>query len=563
MQFVPDNPLIVQSDRTLLLETMGPHFAAARDELARFAELVKSPEYMHTYRLNSLSLWNAAAAGMDADAVVGALERWAKYPVPPGVPVHVRETMGRFGKLVLERGDDGHLVLRAANRVLMKELRGLRKVKPLLGRVLDPERCQIHTADRGEVKRALIQAGHPVRDQAGFVDGAPLAVALAQPSGSGQDWEPRAYQNDAIDAFLAGPDGEGGSGVVVLPCGAGKTIVGILALVRMGMKTLILCTNTTALRQWRDEILARTSLEPDEVGEYSGNRKDLAPVTLTTYQMLTWRPSKTADFVHFGIFDRDDWGLIIYDEVHLLPAPVFRSVARIQARRRLGLTATLIREDGLEKDVFALIGPKRFDVPWKDLERQGWIATARCVELRVPLPASDRLAYATAEERDRYRLASTNRSKNGVVERIIEEHRDGRLLVIGMYLAQLEALAKASDAPLITGDTPQSQRDALFQAFRDGSHRVLVLSKVGNFSVDLPDATVCIQVSGTWGSRQEEAQRLGRVLRPKSDGATAWFYTVVTKDSVEQDFAERRQLFLAEQGYSYEIRVVDDTGTDP
>ena len=557
MHFVPENPLIVQSDRTLLLETMGPHFAAARDALARFAELVKSPEYMHTYRLNALSLWNAAASGLTADTVVGALERWAKYPVPPGVPAHVREVMARYGRLVLARDEDGGLVLTAATPVLMRELRGLRKIKPLLGRSLGPSASRIAEADRGELKQALIQAGHPVQDQAGFVDGAPLAVGLRQPARSGREWAARSYQEQAVDAFLAGPDGAGGSGVVVLPCGAGKTIVGILALARMGMNTLILCTNTTALRQWRDEILERTSLTEDEVGEYSGDRKELCPVTLTTYQMLTWRPSKTADFVHFSLFDRDDWGLILYDEVHLLPAPVFRSVARIQARRRLGLTATLVREDGLEKDVFALIGPKRFDVPWKDLERQGWIATARCVELRVPLSGNDRLDYAVAEERERYRMASTNPAKLDQVRAILDENPDERVLVIGMYLDQLQAIAAAAGAPLITGETRQSTRDALFQAFRDGEHRVLVLSKVGNFSVDLPDATVCIQVSGTWGSRQEEAQRLGRVLRPKEDGATAWFYTVVSRDTVEQDFAERRQLFLAEQGYAYDIRVVD------
>lgn len=560
MQFVPENPLIVQSDHTILLETQGPHFAAARDELARFAELVKSPEYMHTYRLNALSLWNAASAGLTADEAVETLSRWAKYPVPPGVPAHVRETMGRFGRLQLHRDDDGGLVLEAHTALLMRELRGIRKVKPFIGPRIDPTHSRIDEAHRGELKQSLIKAGHPVQDLAGFVDGTPLDVALRQPSLRGQTWEARAYQHQAVAAFLAGPTGtsvDGGSGVIVLPCGAGKTIVGIMALAKMGMNTLILCTNTTALRQWRDEILDRTTLTEDDVGEYSGSRKHICPVTLTTYQMLTWRPSKTAEFVHFSLFDREDWGLIIYDEVHLLPAPVFRSVARIQARRRLGLTATLVREDSLETDVFALIGPKRFDVPWKDLERQGWIATAHCVELRVPLQGGDRLDYAVAEERDRYRIASTNPAKLGVVANILTEWTGARILVIGMYLHQLRLIAEAHGAPLITGKTPQSKRDQLFNEFRSGEHKVLVLSKVGNFSVDLPDATVCIQVSGTWGSRQEEAQRLGRVLRPKEDGGSASFYTVVSRDTVEQDFAERRQLFLAEQGYAYTIQIAD------
>jgi DNA excision repair protein ERCC-3 len=551
MQYRPENPLVVQSDRTLLLETMGPHFAAARDLLARFAELVKSPEYVHTYRLSPLSLWNAASSGLDVEGVVAALHQWSKYPVPPDVPVWIRDIMGRYGRLVLTREGD-QLRLTADDAVRMAEVRSHRRVRPLLGVALDPTTSTVKVGDRGALKQALVQAGHPVRDLAGFLDGDALDIAL---DGEGDGWELRRYQRGAVEAFLAGPSGEGGSGVVVLPCGAGKTIVGIAAMASLGMKTLILCTNTTALRQWRAEILARTTLDPDEVGEYSGHAKEIAPVTLSTYQMLTWRRSKDADFEHFDLFDQQKWGLVIYDEVHLLPAPVFRTVAWLQALRRLGLTATLVREDGHEGDVFALIGPKRYDVPWRELESQGWIATARCAELRVPMPADLRLDYATAEDRARFRIAATNPEKLAVVRDLVGRHPGARTLVIGVYLDQLHEVAADLGAPVLTGETRQADRDAMYAAFRDGETPVLVISRVGNFSVDLPDAAVAIQISGTWGSRQEEAQRLGRVLRPKADGGDAYFYTLISQDTVEQDFGAKRQLFLAEQGYQYTIEA--------
>lgn len=558
MEFRPANPLIVQSDHTLLLETLGPHFAAARDALAPFAELVKSPEYMHTYRLTALSLWNAASAGMSVDEVVEALSQWSKYPVPPNVPAWVRDTMGRFGRLELLRSkDDGTLVLVADDPLFMMEVRGSRGIPDLLGDALDEVSNRIDEGYRGMLKQALVKAGYPVRDLAGYVDGDHLAVSL-QDVGGGGDWSLRDYQEQAVDAFLAGPDGrgQGGSGVVVLPCGAGKTIVGLTSMVKLGMRTLILCTNVTALRQWRDEIIARTSLTEDEVCEYSGSSKVVGPVTLTTYQMLTWRRSKESEFVHFGLFDQENWGLVIYDEVHLLPAPIFRTVARLQARRRLGLTATLVREDGHQGDVFALIGPKRFDMPWKDLEHQGWIAQAICTEIRVGMSDDLRMAYALADDRERYRVASTNPRKGAVIDRIIEQHANERVLIIGMYLEQLHTLAEERGLPLITGKTRQEERDELFSAFRTGEIKTLVLSKVGNFSVDLPDANVAIQVSGTWGSRQEEAQRLGRILRPKPGMENrAHFYTLLTLDSVEQEFGEKRQLFLAEQGYTYAIET--------
>lgn len=559
MQFDPENPLIVQSDNTLMLETMGDRFAPARDALARFAELVKSPEYLHTYRITPLSLWNAAAAGVSVEQVVGALSTWAKYPVPPNVPQGIRETMARYGRLVLRADDTGDdLVLEADTDALMAEVRALKGARAFLGPRLDARRTRVAAGHRGELKQALIGHGLPVRDLAGFRDGGRLEVALTPAPAGAERWALRTYQSQAVDAFLAGPPGtgEGGSGVIVLPCGAGKTIVGLTAIARLGMKTLILCTNITALRQWRAEIIEKTTLTEDDVGEYSGFTKDVLPVTLTTYQMLTWRRNREDEFVHFGLFDEQDWGLVIYDEVHLLPAPVFRTVAHIQARRRLGLTATLVREDGHEGDVFALIGPKRFDMPWKDLEHQGWIATARCTEVRLELPADLRLPYAVASDRDKFRIAATNPAKAAAAEALIARHPEGRVLVIGMYLDQLNALAERWGAPLITGKTRQAERDAIFGSFRAGGVRVLVISRVGNFSVDLPDADVLVQVSGAWGSRQEEAQRLGRVLRPKRDGNQAWFYTLLSRDTVEQDYGEKRQLFLAEQGYGYSIEVM-------
>ena len=554
MQYRPDNPLIVQSDLTVLLETMGPHFAEVRDALARFAELIKSPEYVHTWRITPLSLWNAAAAGESLATVLGVLERWCKYDVPSNVPVWVRDTMARFGRLVLHR-DEGTLILVADAPVLLTEVKGTRGVSALLGRTRDNRTVEIDAANRGVLKQVLIQHGYPVDDRAGYADGDALEVSLRNPALDGTVWGPRAYQEDAVGAFYGEDGGAGGSGVVVLPCGAGKTIVGISILARLKMRTLILCTNVTALRQWRDEIIDRTSLTAEEVGEYSGERKDIRPITISTYQMLTWRASKGDEFAHFGLFDQANWGLVIYDEVHLLPAPIFRTVAHLQALRRLGLTATLVREDGKEGDVFALIGPKRFDMPWKDLEAQGWIASATCTEVRVALTDDDRLSYAVAEDRERFRVASTNPVKHEAIDELLKRHKGDRILIIGMYVDQLKDIAERWGLPLITGETRQSVRDSLFERFRDGSDPVLVISRVGNFSVDLPDANVAIQVSGTWGSRQEEAQRLGRILRPKPGQNTASFYTVVTRDTVEQEFSERRQLFLTEQGYSYRIET--------
>jgi len=554
MRYVPENPLIVQSDHTLLLETMGPHFRPARDALARFAELVKSPDYVHTYRITPLSLWNAASAGTGVDEVLGALERWAKYDIPPNVPVSVRETMARYGRLKLFRDPLG-LRLEADDPVLMTEIVSLKPVIPLLGLRDGPNAVRLDPANRGELKQVLTHAGHPVQDLAGYRDGDALEFAMTHEMGDGRPWGLREYQKQSVDGFMGDGFAQGGSGVVVLPCGAGKTMVGIGVMARLQMRTLILCTNVTALRQWKQEIIDKTTLTEDDVAEYSGETKDIRPVTLTTYQMLTFRRGKNEEFVHFGLFDRENWGLVVYDEVHLLPAPIFRAVAHLQARRRLGLTATLIREDGKEADVFALIGPKRFDVPWKDLEHQGWIAAASCTEVRVGFAEEDRIRYAVADDREKFRIASINARKGPVVEALLAQHASDRVLILGMYVEQLEWLSRRLGLPLIEGKTPQKRRDELFDRFRKGLDTVLVISKVGNFSVDLPDANVAIQISGTWGSRQEEAQRLGRILRPKQGDNKAQFYTLITRDTVEQTFGERRQLFLTEQGYAYRIET--------
>jgi DNA excision repair protein ERCC-3 len=553
MKDVPENPLIVQSDHSLLLETMGPHFRAAREVLGRFAELVKSPDYVHTYRITPLSLWNAASAGITVDDVVAALEQWAKYDVPPNVPVSVRETMSRYGRIKLWPDPRG-LKLEADDEILMTEITRLKPVIPLIGKRVSPTAVLVEAQNRGELKQVLTHAGHPVEDLAGYLDGEALDIVLTDTmKANGLPWALRDYQRLAVEAFHGDGLAQGGSGVVVLPCGAGKTMVGIGAMARLNMKTLILCTNVTALRQWKAEILDKTTLTEDQVGEYSGESKDIKPVTLSTYQILTFRKSRNDLFVHFGLFDRENWGLVIYDEVHLLPAPIFRTVAHLQARRRLGLTATLVREDGKEADVFALIGPKRYDVPWKDLEHQGWIASASCTEVRIGFSEEDRIRYAVADDREKFRIASVNVRKSPVIEELLQRHVNDKVLILGMYIDQLEWISRSHGIPLIEGKTPQKRRDELFERFRKGEDRVLVVSKVGNFSVDLPDANVAIQISGTWGSRQEEAQRLGRILRPKQGDNKASFYTLITRDTVEQTFGEKRQLFLTEQGYAYRI----------
>jgi len=550
-------PLIVQSDRSVLLETDGPAFEDARDCLATFAELVKSPEHIHTYRITPLSLWNAAASGLTAQQIAEGLTRYSKYEVPRNVLVDVEDNVARYGRLKLHKQEDGQLVLRSDDSLLIMELLNQRALQPYVTGSPDRKSIYVKPAERGNVKCALIKIGYPVEDLAGYVEGAPLALELRDPALSGNPFGLRQYQIQSVDAFHAGGANHGGSGAIVLPCGAGKTIVGIGAIHRLQTHTLVLTTNTVALRQWRSELLDKTTLEPDQVGEYSGDKKVVGPVTIATYQVLTYRKTKDSPFVHFSLFDEGNWGLIIYDEVHLLPAPVFRATAALQARRRLGLTATLVREDAREDDVFSLIGPKKYDVPWKVLEKQGWIAQAICHEIRVRLPEDERYRYAVSPRRTKFRIASTNPVKASICKVLIDKHRGDNILVIGQFLDQLKALAKQFEAPIITGRTPIRERERLYGAFRIGEVKLLIVSKVANFAIDLPDANVAIQVSGTFGSRQEEAQRLGRILRPKTDGSMAHFYSLVSRDTCDQ-YGVKRQLFLTEQGYRYEILNAED-----
>ena len=554
--YQPDQPLIVQADRTLLLEVDNPRYAECRDRLAAFAELRKSPEHIHFYGITPLSLWNACSAGVSVDAVVETLTEFSKYELPQNVLADVRDLMGRYGRLrLVPRGDV--LALEADEPDLLEQLRRNPRVGPLLGQPEAGDRSLVLPAERGRLKQALLKAGLPVEDLAGYTEGSPLDIALRDRANGGDGFALRDYQWDAVDSFWASGTVRGGSGVLVLPCGAGKTVIGLGVMARAACHTLILCTSVTAIRQWQQELRSRTTVDPDAIGEYTGERKEIRPITLATYQVMTTRAKgrngHQDDFPHLDLFMRHDWGLIVYDEVHLLPAPVFRVTAEIQSRRRLGLTATLIREDGREEDVFSLIGPKRFDAPWKDLESQGWIAPAICTEVRVPMPRDLRLEYAAADRRQQYRIAATSPNKLLAMQALLERHQRDRVLVIGQYLDQLDEVARLVGAPLITGKTPAREREKLFGGFRSGEISLLVVSKVANFAIDLPEANVAIELSGTFGSRQEEAQRLGRILRPKADGGQAYFYAVVSHDTVDQSYSDHRQLFLTEQGYRYEI----------
>lgn len=541
-----DGPLIVQSDKTLLLDIDHPLSTECRREIAPFAELERSPEHIHTYRLTPLGLWNARAAGHDAEQVIDTLIKYSRYAVPHSILIDVAETMSRYGRLRLEADPVHGLILVTTDTAVLEEVIRARKIQPLLGARIDSQTIAVLPSQRGQIKQSLLRLGWPAEDFAGYVDGQAHDIDLVQ-----NGWKIRPYQVLAAEGFW-----HGGSGVVVLPCGAGKTIVGAAAMAHAKATTLILVTNTIAARQWREELLLRTTLNDDEIGEYSGAKKEIRPVTIATYQVMTKK--KNGVYAHLDLFDSYDWGLIIYDEVHLLPAPIFRFTADIQSRRRLGLTATLVREDGMEGEVFSLIGPKRYDVPWKEIESQGYIAPAECIEVRVNLTDIERLSYATSEPENRYRTCATTRTKRDVVEALVKKHTGEQILVIGQYIDQLDELAEILDVPLIKGETPIKEREILFNKFRAGEITCLVVSKVANFSIDLPDATIAIQVSGAFGSRQEEAQRLGRILRPKSDGRSAKFYSVISRDTIDQDFAQNRQRFLAEQGYSYKIIDADD-----
>ncbi len=554
-----NKPLIVQSDKSILVEVDSPSYEFVRNSLVGFAELEKSPEYIHTYRLTPISLWNAAAAGLNENDILKILKEYSRYDVPQNVEMEIRDYLSRYGKVKLYKYDE-KLILESPYPSLITEIWSSKKVRPYLVEKLSGTKILVNGNFRGHLKHAMIKIGYPVEDLAGYIKGKPCRFSLRDVTLASKPFNLRKYQNEAADMFYASGAASGGSGVVVLPCGAGKTIVGIAAMAFCGCHTLILVSNTTAGHQWINELLDKTSLTEDMVGEYSGEKKEIKPVTVSTYQILTYRKSKKDDFKHFSIFKQGSWGLVIYDEVHLLPAPVFRITAEIQAFRRLGLTATLVREDKKEDEVFSLIGPKKYDVPWKDLEKQGWIATAFCTEIRLVLPEKQQMAYAVGDKRRKFRLSSENPGKINLVKKLLEIHKDDQILVIGQYLDQLNEIFKSINEPIITGSVKNKRREELFQDFREGKRKILIVSSVANFALDLPEASVAIQISGKFGSRQEEAQRLGRILRPKTDGKPARFYTIVTRDTVEQDFAQNRQMFLTEQGYRYTIK--DENSAD-
>jgi len=551
-----DQPLIVQGVDTLLLEVASPRFEAARSQLLAFAELIKAPEHVHTYRITALSIWNARSAGVTVEQIVATLREFSRYPVPDATLVEIRSHAARFGKLRLLAGDDG-LTLESSDDEALEIVRRRREVSRWLGDRVDRRSFRVDAEKRGLLKLALVRAGFPPNDEAGYARGLPLSFALRGTTLGGQPFGLRGYQAEAARAFAAARHSAGGSGVIVLPCGAGKTVVGLACARALQCTTLVLCTSVTAARQWIAEALDKTTLEAEQVGLYAGPDRALRPFTVATYQMLTHRRRAGDPMTNLEVFDRGNWGLIIYDEVHLLPAPVFQVTAALQARRRLGLTATLVREDGREDDVFALIGPKKADVPWRELEQQGWVATARCTEVRVPLPSPRRLSYAAAGARMQFRMAAENPAKTDLVRALLERHRDDRILVMAMYVEQIKELAAAVSIPVLTGSSSQKRRDKLFAAFRNGELRCLAVSKIGSLALDLPEANVAIQLSGTFGSRQEEAQRLGRILRPKRDGSQAHFYSLVSAATVEQEYAMHRQRFLCEQGYEYAIVDVE------
>jgi DNA excision repair protein ERCC-3 len=555
-------PVIVQGDSTLLLDVHDPGFEEARNAVGAFAELEKSPEHIHTYRMSPLSLWNAASAGLSAEDVLTVLDTYSRYPVPDHIGENVRDLISRFGKLVLRAAPSGgaprpaaELFLDIDEEAIRAELASHKRVQGMIRatEVDGRKGFLVSLYDRGTLKQELTRLGYPVKDEAPLTEGDHLEVTLREQTADGHPFTVRDYQREAAGAFYGDGRPGTGFGTVVMPCGAGKTIVGMKVMELAATQTLILTTNVAATHQWMDELVDKTELSRELVGEYTGGRKEIKPVTIATYQILVWRPDREEDFPHFELFRARNWGLIIYDEVHLLPAPVFRVTAEIQALRRLGLTATLVREDGRERDVFSLVGPKRYDVPWKELEQKGWIAEAICYEIRVELPEDDKIPYATADKRGKFRIASENNRKVEITKQIIANHREDAIMVIGQYLDQLKTIAEELDAPIITGKTPNAKREEIYHAFRSGELRIIVVSKVANFAIDLPDASVAIQVSGTFGSRQEEAQRLGRILRPKD--RNSFFYTLVSRFTTEEQFAANRQKFLTEQGYKYHIEI--------
>ena len=545
-------PVIIQSDNTILLEVDNPDFEKARDSISTFSELEKSPEYIHTYRITPLSLWNAAASGLKKKDVIRILNDFTRYDIPESVITTIEDMINRYGLIKLKRIEND-LILSSKDTILLNEIFNHKNVTQFIEERIDESNIKVKPNFRGHIKQSLIKIGFPVEDLAGYEEGDPCQISLREHTSNNKEFIIRDYQQSAINAFYKKGGSAGGSGVIVQPCGAGKTIIGIAIMSLYETSTLILVTNTIALRQWKNELLDKTNLKDDMIGEFSGENKVIKPVTIATYNILTYRKKKNEPFKHFEIFNINNWGLIIYDEVHLLPAPVFRMTSEIQSKRRLGLTATLVREDGMETDVFSLIGPKKFDMPWKLLEKTSWIAKAYCTEIRIELPEDIKMKYSLSKDRDKFRIASENYKKTEIIAKIIKFHKNSNILIIGQYLSQLKSISKKFKLPIITGSTPVSEREILYNQFKKGDIKILVVSKVANFSIDLPDANVAIQISGTFGSRQEEAQRLGRILRPKKDENVAYFYTIVSSITIEEKFAHNRHIFLTEQGYSYNI----------
>ncbi len=551
MAYQPDNPMIVQSDRTILLEVNNEKFESARDFLATFAQLVKSPEHVYTYKLSDISLYNAIAKGVKKEDIRVGLEKYTKFDIPHIIMEEIEQAFFRYGQITLLKYEKDYILKFSAKEAFIE----VSKYKPLQEHIKEAKENSIiiKPNSRGRVKQLLLKLGYPVDDLAGYVKGERFPISFREETLEGESFALRKYQKEAIDAFYRKGDIRGGNGVIVLPCGAGKTVVAMGIMSNINEKTIILATSTVAVKQWKRELLDKTNISEEDIGEYISGSKEIKPITITTYQMLTYRKEKDADFLHMGLFNSYNWGLIIYDEVHLLPAPVFRATVEVQSTRRLGLTATLVREDGLETDVFSLIGPKRFDMPWQTLEEQGYIAPVRCYEVRIAMPEELRLEYVSTTKRRKFRLASENINKNNVIERLLKKHEEDQVLIIGLYIDQLRKISEFFKLPIITGETNINDRERLFNDFREGKIPALVVSKVANFAIDLPEASVAIQISGTFGSRQEEAQRLGRILRPFNDEKQAHFYTLVSRDSVEQEYALNRQLFLTEQGYKYGI----------
>ena len=539
-----DKPLIVQSDRTLMLDVHSEAANSCRDQIIAFSELVKAPEHVHTYCISAISLWNATSAGMSASEIIGRLERWSRFDIPQGVRTYIEDISSRFGKLVLNPADDESYELCVSDPFIARAISSDRTLAGIIHRTMDPSRFSIRRYDRGTAKLELIRRGYPVDDRIPLAKSEPLPIDLKV--------ELRDYQKLAVESILGDMGPGTGFGTIVMPCGSGKTVVGLSLMASLKTRTLILCPNVVAVHQWISELRAKTDIDPRLIGEYSGERKELKPITVCTYQVLTYRASKDEDFPHMKIIREGNWGLVLYDEVHMLPAPVFKITAELQSVYRAGLTATLIREDGREEDVFSLVGPKRFDIPWTDLSQAGWIADAYCIEIRTALPADQELPYAVAQKRDKYKIASMNTEKMAVVEALLSKHKGESIIIIGQYLDQLMTVHRHFGFPVITGSTSNSKRDELYAKFREGSVKVLIVSKVANFAIDLPDASVAIQISGTFGSRQEEAQRLGRILRPKRK--SSFFYSIITRNTVEEEFSANRQRFLVEQGYRYETR---------